>query len=715
MMNQSLSAHATPSDDQGVPLDAVCQSIIEHSRDCIKILDLDGRLKFMSEGGKRLLRIQDLSQYLDMPYESFWQDSDRVATLEAMARARSGEVGRFQGYCPTADGTPKWWDVVISPILGSEGQVERLLAISRDTTEHRAIDEALRASEQKINALFDLLPIGVSILDKDRRVVRDNPALHRILDLSREGLQAGAHVTRDYLRPDGTPMPTEEFPSVRAVRERRPAKGQIGIVKEDGTVTWTEVNAVPVELDDWRAIITTTDVTLRRQAEEALHRANEELERRVEERTEKLLETNRRLELEIGERWKVEEELRRTEQELEQRVEERTRELATLLEISNAVALSNEQEPLLHRILELLEAVVNYQGATVYQLENDVLKARMHRGPLPLEEVQKLHLPVERPSLAYELLSTQKPICIPDVRSDTASAAALRQVAGERFDSLFGYIRSWLGIPLAVKGVMVGLVTLQRSEPGAFDERETELAQAFAGQLAVALENARLYHQAQGLAAMEERQHLARELHDAVSQTLFSASLAADILPRLWQEDRESGLECLTEVRHLTRGALAEMRALLLELRPLALAQADLTALLHQLAEAASSRTRIPVVVHVDPHCPLPVDVRIALYRIVQEALNNISKHSEARKAAINLRCTPLDPPADSADPIVQVELSVVDDGRGCDTTCLGEGGKGMGMGIMHERAKAVGASFRFASEVGKGTSVIINWPAYNR
>ena len=156
----------------------------------------------------------------------------------------------------------------------------------------------------------------------------------------------------------------------------------------------------------------------------------------------------------------------------------------------------------------------------------------------------------------------------------------------------------------------------------------------------MAIENARIYEQAAELAALEERQRLARELHDAVTQTLFSASLAAEVLPRLWERNREAGLRCLSEVRQLTRGALAEMRTLLLELRPAALVETELEALLSQLAEAVTSRARIPVTVQAVPHCNLPPEVQVALYRIAQEALNNVAKHAEARHVEVDLQCT---------------------------------------------------------------------------
>jgi PAS domain S-box-containing protein len=119
-------------------------SIIESSSDCIKVLDIEGRLQFMSRGGQELLKIKDIKQYLNISYENFWKGSDYQAAREAIAKAQQGGVGRFSGYCPTADGTPTWWDVVISPINGPDGNVDRLLAVSRDITERKKAEDELR-------------------------------------------------------------------------------------------------------------------------------------------------------------------------------------------------------------------------------------------------------------------------------------------------------------------------------------------------------------------------------------------------------------------------------------------------------------------------------------------------------------------------------------------------------------------------------------------
>jgi len=266
-------------------------------------------------------------------------------------------------------------------------------------------------------------------------------------------------------------------------------------------------------------------------------------------------------------------------------------------------------------------------------------------------------------------------------------------------------------VPVTIKQQVYGVLYMYHSQPGRYTEEQARLALPFGNQAAVAIENARLYQQAQRLAALEERQHLARELHDAVTQTLFSASLAAEVLPRLWERNREAGLNCLFEVHQLTRGALAEMRTLLLELRPAALVETELKALLSQLAEATTSRARIPVTVQAVPHCSLPPEVQVALYRIAQEALNNVAKHAEAKHVEVSLLCEPPLPAEEGQPHVTTVELSVADDGRGFDPDDLPDGCRGLGLGIMRERAEAVGAELEIRSQAGQGTRITARWP----
>lgn len=214
-------------------------------------------------------------------------------------------------------------------------------------------------------------------------------------------------------------------------------------------------------------------------------------------------------------------------------------------------------------------------------------------------------------------------------------------------------------------------------------------------------------------AVAAERSRLARELHDAVTQTLFSASLIAEALPASWERDPEEGQQLLQELRQSTRSVLAEMRTLLLELRPAALVETSLGDLLHQLAEAVAGRENMPITVTVEGQCALPPDVHISLYRIAQEALNNIAKHAHASQATVSLRCFPFPSsdtaPSDERDNLKEtVELHICDDGRGFDPDAVPP--DRLGLGIMRERAQAIEAAFAIESQPGHGTQLTVVW-----
>jgi signal transduction histidine kinase len=203
--------------------------------------------------------------------------------------------------------------------------------------------------------------------------------------------------------------------------------------------------------------------------------------------------------------------------------------------------------------------------------------------------------------------------------------------------------------------------------------------------------------QSQQAAATAERERLGRELHDAVTQTLFSASVIAKALPDIWEKDPAIGRTYMEQLPRLLKGALAEMRTLLLELRPNALREQTLGQLLELLAEAARARSGAIVTLKVEGDRPLPEDVSIALHRIAQESLNNVAKHAESTHISIWLR---LDQSG--------VKLHISDDGRGFDPETIPSGH--LGVRIMRERAQKIGATFQIDSKPGDGTIVIVTW-----
>jgi signal transduction histidine kinase len=203
--------------------------------------------------------------------------------------------------------------------------------------------------------------------------------------------------------------------------------------------------------------------------------------------------------------------------------------------------------------------------------------------------------------------------------------------------------------------------------------------------------------QAKEAAAYDERQRLARDLHDSVSQTLFSAATIAETLPRIWERDPEKSLQHLQQIVTLNRGALAEMRVLLWELRPEAILRAELSEMAQYLIEAAKGRARINAeMIENGPPMPLTDDAKLMIYRILQESINNILKHSRAKNFTVEIHYQP-----------DHIRIQIKDEGQGFDiqrTTA------GIGLSSMRERAEKIGAIFSIQSEIGKGTTVTLRW-----
>jgi nitrate/nitrite-specific signal transduction histidine kinase len=377
--------------------------------------------------------------------------------------------------------------------------------------------------------------------------------------------------------------------------------------------------------------------------------------------------------------------LRASYAQLEQRVSDRTRELAVLYRADEELLSYLQLDDLLKALVNV--AVDIFQTDKSALLVWDASKNRLivgaARGFGP-ETLGKMSFSVND-GVIGTVMSSGEPAVVEDTFNNQQVAAYITQPEG---------IRSFMHVPIKIKDRIFGVFNFNYLTPHAFSDDERRLFIALAQRAAMAIENAQLYEQAQFAATIEERQRLARELHDAVTQTLFSSSLIADVLPRLWERNPEEGRRRLEELRQLTRGALAEMRTLLLELRPSALVEVELGDLLRQLSEAFSGRSRIPIELDIDEGVQIPPDVKVGLYRIAQEALNNIFKHAVASRVILILRSRP-----------EEVELSIEDDGHGFDMSVVSA--DHLGLRIMHERSKEIGVELTVDSQPGAGTKVV--------
>jgi two-component system nitrate/nitrite sensor histidine kinase NarX len=317
------------------------------------------------------------------------------------------------------------------------------------------------------------------------------------------------------------------------------------------------------------------------------------------------------------------------------------------------------------------------------------------------------------------LFTGHHPIRIADIWSNEPAARSLRNLLGDAAAFLLEGVRSWMWVPLAVKNRIIGSIGIAHIKRNYFTPHHADLAMTIANQAAVTMVNAELYENAQALAALQERQRLAQNLHDAVNQSLFSAGLIAEVLPRLWERDPGEARHSLEDLRRLTRGAMAEMRALLAELRPTVLTDSSLDDLLRQLANAFTGRTNIPVDLTINGEGSLPAETQVVLYRICQESLNNIAKHAEASRVEIDLRFNPnplQGSPSVAHDRLSpgivvdSVEMHIRDDGLGFDPAEITAPGH-YGLGMMRERAETVGALLTFTSQPDHGTEVTLRWP----
>jgi signal transduction histidine kinase len=391
----------------------------------------------------------------------------------------------------------------------------------------------------------------------------------------------------------------------------------------------------------------------------------------------------------------------------ERRLEaEGRQQMAESLRVMMAILNSNRSldEILDYIVTHVSSRLLDCQAMAIYsyQTKDGVLKIQAAHG-LPANILAATHFLPEHEAIK-QAVRTRQPVTVPDAAATFGDEMnpELTSTESALLSQLMPLYQAWLAVPLIIKGNIYGVILLYYSQPRDFSKEEIGMALAFSDQVALAIENARLRMEAEQNAVIAERNRLARDLHDAVSQTLFSACLIADVLPRLWEREPAYGQESLEELRLLTRGALAEMRTLLFELRPAAFNEAKLGDLLKHLTQGIASRAQIPVILKVEGERALPPDVKVALYRIAQEALNNVVKYATPNQVTVCFRCQP-----------EQVELLIHDDGCGFDPNCVTP--EHLGLRIMYERAVAINAIFELKSKPGFGTQINVVWsePTY--
>ena len=256
--------------------EAFNKGIIKSSYDCIKVLDLEGRLQFMSRGGQDLLEIHDITPYLNESWVDFWKGAYQVAALDAISKAKKGCLGSFQGFCPTVSGRPRWWDVIITPIEGTDGNVERLLSISRDITDGKRAEQALRESEERFQQVAENAEEWIWEVDVQGLYTYSSPIVEKVLGYEPEEVVGKKHFY-DLFHPEEREQIKKAALEVFARKE--PFREFVNPnAHKNGDIVWLSTSGVPI-LDKEGNLIgyrgADTNITGRKHAEEELTKSEE--------------------------------------------------------------------------------------------------------------------------------------------------------------------------------------------------------------------------------------------------------------------------------------------------------------------------------------------------------------------------------------------------------------------------------------------------------
>jgi PAS domain S-box-containing protein len=629
------------------------RSIVENSHGGIFVVDQAYRFTYANERLAATLGYPH-DEIIGHDFREFLDEESRQLVAERYVRRQRGEEvpSRYEFNVIQKDGTKRRVELSSAVIRDPKGKL-RTVGQILDITERQKTEEELRESERKFSGIAQNIP-GVVY---QMRVRQDSTSYFSYVSPRAAELFA---LPTDPSSPEwnlgvaGRVCPDDREPFLlsigQAIATRSNWNFEGRMMMPGGGTKWFQGISSPMGIGDelvFDGLL--LDITERKKAEEELQQAHADLETRVEHRTLELREANDLLQQEILQRKQAEKRLRASEF--------RYREL---VESANSIVLEMDTEGKITFFNKFAQEFFGFSEA-------EILGQNVIGTIVPPTDSAGNDLSVKIEDLVRR----------PEHYQNSENENMRRN--GDRV---------W--IAWTNKGIFDAEGRLSEILCTGIDRTEQKRT---AETLAI---------QAQERVAAAERQRLARDLHDAVTQTLFSASLIAEVLPKLWEKDPNEGRRRLEELRQLTRGALAEMRMLLLELRPAALTEAGLADLLRQLTEAATARARLPVNLTCEGPCNVPPDAQIALYRVAQEALNNVVKHSGATEASVRLHC--------QAD---LTELTISDNGSGFDVDAVSA--KHLGLRIMRERAEAAGADLEIKSTAGHGTKIVINWPGHGK
>jgi two-component system, NarL family, sensor histidine kinase DegS len=389
--------------------------------------------------------------------------------------------------------------------------------------------------------------------------------------------------------------------------------------------------------------------------------------------------------------------------------EDKVREYSILNEMSHIITTTIEIDALQQGIIELCVRVIDGNAGAIIMYDDSIKKFTVsHAVNLSERFTQKVKLSLSDP-LIEDFITIRKEVAIAELQnvySSTLLEAAVKEG-----------VKSLLALPLLVKEKLIGILCVFLHKKRQFPEKERALLSSIAGQVAISIENARLYNSSRQkqmqvekllskviVAQEEERKRIAGEIHDSIAQSMVGILTKVQTSQSLLTVSPEKVAEELEELRKIVADSVKEVREIIFNLRPSSLDDLGLVPSLENVIKRIERDTGIGIDLIVNERdLRLPSILETVAFRIIQEALNNVKKHSEARKAWIELYFEP-----------TRLSIKIVDNGKGFNWESLSQKfleGSSFGFLSMKERASLVGGLVDITSEENKGTTVSVEIP----